>query len=54
MKKTYQSPQLKARKVSISCILAASEIPTGGTTDHFDAKENSIFDRFGTYSEEEE
>lgn len=54
MKKTYKSPQLKTKMLSISSILAASEIPTGGTTDHFDAKPTSIFDRFGTKLEEEE
>lgn len=54
MKKTYKSPQLKAKMLSISSILAGSEIPTGGTTDHFDAKQNSIFDRFGSDTEDEE
>lgn len=48
MKREYKSPKLKARKLSIACMLEASEINVGGNTDHFDAKENTIFDRFGS------
>ncbi len=54
MKKEYKSPKIKARKLSIICMLETSEINVGGNTDHFDAKEISIFDRFGTVPEEEE
>ncbi len=53
MKKEYRSPELKARKLHIVCMLETSEINVGGNTDHFDAKESSIFDRFGSEDTEE-
>lgn len=46
MKKEYKSPKIKYRKLSMHLMLDTSEISVGGNTDHFDAKQNGIFDRF--------
>ena len=53
MKREYKSPKLKARELSMHLMIDASEISVGGNTDHFDAKENTIFDRFGNEEAEE-
>lgn len=53
MKKVYKKPELKERKLSIACILETSPIDVGGDTNHFDAKQNGIFDRLNGVDEEE-
>lgn len=53
MKKEYKSPTIMARKLSKHLMLETSEINVGGDTDHFDAKENGIFDRLNGIEEEE-
>lgn len=46
MKKEYTTPKLRERKLSITCMLETSTINIGDETEKFDAKENTIFDRF--------
>lgn len=54
MKKIYTTPELRERKLAIDCVIEISyiDVDDDGKTGSYDAKQNSIFDRFGTDPEE--